>query len=70
MLEKQLIGFINSLTDILDSLRTNQLPKWITLSELGNMFLKSRTVQVLSPHSVISPVECNRMIIDNSCSVN
>jgi hypothetical protein len=70
MLKEQLVGFINSLTDILYCLRTYQLPKRVTLSELGNVFLKSRTVQVLPPHPVVPFVKGNTFVIDNSSGIN
>jgi hypothetical protein len=37
MLKEQLVGFLNALTDILYSLRSNLLPECFTLSEFGDM---------------------------------
>jgi hypothetical protein len=70
MLEEELVGFINPLADILNSLRTYQLPKRVTLPQLGNMLLKSRTVQALSPHPVVPFVKCNRMVINYPSSID
>jgi hypothetical protein len=68
--KEQLIGFINALTDILYRLRAYQLPKGITFPQLGNMFLKSRTVQVFVPHPVVPSMQSNATVINNSSSID
>ncbi len=70
MLKEQLIRFLNSLADILYCLRANKLPERITLSQLGNVFLKFCTIQVLTPHPVVPSMKGDAMVIDNSGSVN
>jgi hypothetical protein len=70
MFEKQLIGFLDPLTDILHRLRTNRLPECFTLSQLGNMRLKFAAIQVLTPHPVVPFVERNAMVIDRPSSIN
>ena len=34
------------------------------MTQLGNMFLKSRTVQVLAPHPVVPTMHSNTMVIN------
>ncbi|MEG4633293.1 hypothetical protein QUB56_27560 [Microcoleus sp. AR_TQ3_B6] len=70
MFEKQLVGFLDPLTDILHRLRTNRLPERFTLSQLGNMRLKFAVIQVLTPHPVVPFVERNAMVIDRPSSIN
>jgi hypothetical protein len=70
MLKKQLIGFLDSLADILYGLRTNLLPERVTFSQLGNMTLKFVAIQMFSPHPVIPFVECNAVVIDRPSSID
>jgi len=70
MLKEQLIGFLNALTDILYSLRSNLLPECFTLSEFGDMTLKFAAIQVLTPHPVVPFVKCNAMVINHSGSID
>ncbi|MCU0553057.1 MAG: hypothetical protein MUC48_27320 [Leptolyngbya sp. Prado105] len=65
MLEKQLVGFLDSLADILYCLRSDRLPECFTLSQLGNMRLKFCTIQMLSAHPVVPFVKCNAMVINH-----
>lgn len=53
-LEEQLIRLVDSLANVLDSLRSDKSPKWVAFSQLGNMFLQLRTVQMLPEHSVVA----------------
>jgi hypothetical protein len=68
--EKQLVGFLDALTNILHSLRTYELPEEIALPQSCNVSLKFRTVQVLAPHPVIPFVEGNSVIVDNRSGIN
>jgi hypothetical protein len=70
MFKEQLIGFFDALTNILHGLRTYQLPKWIAFSQFGNVTLKLSTTQVFIPHSIVSFVESDSVIVDNSSSVD
>ena len=70
MLEEQLVGFLNSLTNVLNGLRTYLLPEGYTLSQLGDMRLKFRTVQVLAKHPVVPFVKCNAMVINHPSGID
>ena len=70
MLKEHLVGFLNTLTDILYCLRTYRLPKRFTFPKLGDMRLKFAAIQMLSPPPVIPFVERNAMVIDRPSSFN
>ena len=70
MLEEQLICPFNPFTDILNSLRTYQLPKRISFPQSGNMTFKLIAVQVLTPHAVVPLVQGNCMIVNAASSVD
>jgi hypothetical protein len=70
MFKEQLVRLLNALTDILHSLRAYQLPERVTFPQLSNMFLKSRTVQVLSPHPVVPLMQGYRMVVDYPSSID
>jgi Ribbon-helix-helix protein, copG family len=65
VLEEQLVGFLNALTDILHCLRADLLPEGFTLSEFGNMSLKLRAIQMLAPHPVVPFVQGDAMVINH-----
>ena len=69
LLEKQLIGFVDSLADILYCLRTYLLPVFNTFSQLGNMFHKFVHIQVLAKHFVVSLMQSNTMVVDAATGV-
>ncbi len=68
--EEQLIGFLNSLADILYGLRTHLQPPGVPFPKLGDVFLQSGAVQVLAPHSVVPFVEGNTMVVDTPCGID
>ncbi|MEG3866657.1 hypothetical protein QUA46_09920 [Microcoleus sp. MON2_D6] len=70
MLKKQLVGFLDSLADILYSLRSNLLPERFTLSDFSNMTLKLAAIQMLAPHPVVPFMECNAMVVDHPGSID
>jgi hypothetical protein len=59
MLKEQLVRFLNALTDILYSLRSNLLSESFTLSEFGDMTLKFAAIQVLTLDPIVPFVKCN-----------
>ncbi|MBW4527900.1 MAG: hypothetical protein KME18_22410 [Phormidium tanganyikae FI6-MK23] len=70
MLKEQLIGFLDSLADILYCLRADLLPEGFTLSEFGDMRLKFAAIQMLTPYSVVPFVECDAVLINHPGSVD
>ncbi|MGV0026201.1 hypothetical protein [Phormidesmis priestleyi] len=70
VVEKQLVGFLNALADILYCLRTDRLPEQITFPQFGNVSLKFGTVQMLVPHPVVAFVQRNTLVIDDSSSID
>jgi hypothetical protein len=70
VLEEQLIGFLNALTNILYRLRPYLLPKGITLPELGNMSLKFSATQVLPVSTIVPAMQGNAMVINHSGSID
>ena len=70
VLKKQLISFLNALTNILHGLRSYGLPECFTLSQLRNMRLKLAAIQVFAPHPVVPFVKRNAMVIDHPGSVD
>lgn len=70
--EEQLIGFVDTINNVLDSLATNQVPRLITLTlfQLGDMFHQDKLVQALPGQSIIASMQGNTVIIDQSCNVN
>jgi hypothetical protein len=61
MLKEQLVGFLNALTDILYSLRSNLLPECFTLSEFGDMTREACCNSSACPTSgsTVCEVQCN-----------
>jgi hypothetical protein len=70
VLEEQLIGSLNALTDILYCLRAYLLPERVSLPQFGNMSLKFRAIQVLIPHPVVPFVKGNAMVINHPGSID
>ena len=70
VLEEQLVGFLNSLTDVLYSLRAYQLPERNTLSQFGNMRLKFCTVQMLLKHPIVALMESYAMVINHPSGID
>ena len=70
MFEKQLICLLNSLADVLHSLRADQLPERVTLAAFGNVSLKFGATQVLVPHPVVAFVKGDAGVIDDSTGIN
>lgn len=70
MFEEVLVSFFNLLTNILNSFRANKLPGLTTFSLFSSVFLKLFAAQVLFLHLIISFVESDATIIDNSRHIN
>ena len=70
VLEKQLVSFLNALTNILYCLRADQFPEGVTLPQSGDMSLKFCTIQMLTPHPVVPFVQRNTVVVDDPSSVN
>ena len=65
----KLIGFFDSLTNILNCLRAYLLPIFHALTQLGNMFHQFVYIQVLTKHFVVSLMKSNTVIVDAATSV-
>jgi hypothetical protein len=70
VLKKQLIRFVDTLTDVLHCLSVNGFPGRITFSELSNMFLELGAVQVFAPHPIVPTMQRNTVVVNRSRGIN
>jgi len=72
LVEKQAIGAVDPLGNILDSLAAKLVPerKTMLLLQLSNVLLKPRHVQALTVQAVVSAVQSDTMIPDRGCNLD
>lgn len=63
-LEEPLVGFVESLNDVLCCLGAHELPVFISVSEFGNLLLQLRFADVLTEHP-IEPLLQRKSIVPN-----
>jgi hypothetical protein len=65
-----LVALLNPLANILHSLRTNSLPKRISLPDFGNMSLKLGAVKMLFEHPIVPLMQRNAVVVNYPGGVN
>jgi hypothetical protein len=70
--KEQFVGAVNPLCNVLNGLRTDQVPVGIArqLLELGEMPHQVVLVQTLAPQTIVATVERNAMIVDQTGNVD
>jgi hypothetical protein len=69
--EEQLVGFVDTLHDVLDGLRAHQIPVlvFVHLLEFGDVLHQLVLVQMLAVSSVVSAMESNAVVPDDTSDV-
>lgn len=70
--KESLVGAVDSLDDILDSLGTEHVPKYVLRQalQLCNVGLKTVCRKMFAEHAVIAAMQSDAMIVDDSADIN
>ena len=70
--EEQLIGFVDTINNVLNRLTANQIPMLmaVKLFQLGDMFHQNELVQTLAGQFVVFAVQRNAVVIDQATDID